>query len=43
MQVLPFDNMNEIESVAVLKKTARATRYLSELKGVVLSIPSESI
>lgn len=43
MQLLPFDNMSEIESVAVLKKTARATRYLSELKGVVLSIPNESI
>lgn len=43
MQILPFDNMQQIETTAVLKKTAQATRYLAELKGVALSIPNESI
>ena len=35
--------MQQIETTAVLKKTAQATRYLAELKGVALSIPNESI
>jgi len=33
----------ELESKAVLKKTASAHRYLAELKGLVASIPNENI
>ena len=36
-------NEEAIETKAVLKKTARAHRYLAELKGIAASIPNESI
>lgn len=34
---------NDIETKAVLKKTAEAHRYLAELKGIAASIPNQSI
>jgi Fic family protein len=34
---------NDIETKAVLKKTAEAHRYLAELKGVATSMPNQSI
>lgn len=40
---LPFDNMESLETRAVLKKLSTANRYLAELKGVVSSIPNEAI
>lgn len=40
---LPFDNMESLETRAVLKKLSSAHRYLAELKGVVSSIPNEAI
>jgi len=41
LKKLPFEQ--DIESKIILKKVARAHRALAELKGVVLSIPNESI
>lgn len=41
LQPLPVSH--DLESRAVLKKTATAHRYLAELKGLVASIPNESI
>ena len=38
---LPLPNIAELESRAVLKKSAEAHRYLAELKGVAASIPNE--
>ncbi|MDO4450130.1 MAG: Fic family protein [Moraxella sp.] len=43
MQFLPFLELENLETKAVLKKAASANRYLAELKGVVLSIPNEAI
>lgn len=43
MQFLPFLELENLETKAVLKKVASANRYLAELKGVVLSIPNEAI
>ena len=40
---LPLPNIAELESRAVLKKSAEAHRYLAELKGVAASIPNEEI
>ena len=40
---LPLANTAELETRAVLKKTAEAHRYLAELKGVAASIPNEAI
>ena len=40
---LPLANIAELESRAVLKKSAEAHRYLAELKGVAASIPNEGI
>lgn len=40
---LPFGDIAQIESRAVLKKVAEANRYLAELKGVGSTIPNESI
>ena len=40
---LPLANEDELESRPVLKKLAAAHRHLAELKGVVRSIPNESI
>ncbi|MEX0964905.1 MAG: Fic family protein [Pseudohongiellaceae bacterium] len=42
-QYLPYAGEPDIESKAVLKKAALANRYLAELKGVVSSVPNESI
>ena len=41
LKKLPFEQ--DIESKIILKKVAKAHRALAELKGVVLSIPNESI
>lgn len=40
---LPFPNIDQIETRAVLKKVAEANRYLAELKGVASTIPNEAI
>ncbi|MGK0440625.1 MAG: Fic family protein [Pseudohongiellaceae bacterium] len=40
---LPLDNVELLETRAVLKKTAEAHRFLAELKGVAASIPNEAI
>lgn len=40
---LPFDDIEQIETRATLKKTALAHRYLAELKGVAETIPNEAI
>ena len=40
---LPLANEEELESRSVLKKLAAAHRHLAELKGVVRSIPNETI
>ena len=40
---LPFANESNLETRAVLKKTASAHRYLAELKGVAATIPNEII
>ncbi len=40
---LPLPAMEQLETRAVLKKTAEAHRYLAELKGVAASIPNEAI
>lgn len=40
---LPFDDIEALETRAVLKKLSSAHRYLAELKGVVSSIPNEAI
>lgn len=42
-QNLPYPSESDIESKAILKKAALANRYLAELKGVVSSVPNESI
>jgi Fic family protein len=42
-QNLPHPSEPDIESRVVLKKAALANRYLAELKGVVSSVPNESI
>lgn len=42
-QNLPYAGESDIESKAILKKAALANRYLAELKGVVSSVPNESI
>lgn len=42
--ILPtLPNLGDIETKAVLKKTARAHQALAELKGVVASMPNQSI
>ncbi len=43
MDVYSFPPSNTFESVEVLKKLARAHRYLAELKGLARSIPNEGI
>jgi len=43
LQNLPYPSESTIESRAILKKAALANRYLAELKGVVSSVPNESI
>ncbi|VAW63370.1 Fic family protein MloA [hydrothermal vent metagenome] len=43
VECLPFANETELETRAVLKKTASAHRYLAELKGVAATIPNEII
>ena len=43
VQPLPFENESDLETKAVLKKTASAHRYLAELKGVAATIPNEII
>ena len=40
---LPFKDHSQLETRAVLKKTALAHRHLAELKGLAASIPNESI
>ncbi|MFO1388367.1 Fic family protein [Cellvibrio sp.] len=40
---LPFADIDQIETRAVLKKVAEANRYLAELKGVGSTIPNEAI
>lgn len=40
---LPIADLSELETRAVLKKTAEAHRYLAELKGVATTIPNEAI
>jgi len=40
---LPLPDSIELESKAVLKKSAQAHRYLAELKGVASAIPNEAI
>lgn len=40
---LPFQDIEALETRAVLKKLSSANRYLAELKGVVSSIPNEAI
>lgn len=40
---LPFTELENIETRAVLKKVAEANRYLAELKGVASTIPNEAI
>ncbi|HEY1057152.1 MAG TPA: Fic family protein [Limnobacter sp.] len=40
---LPLTGMSNVETKAVLKKTAEAHRYLAELKGVAATIPNEAI
>lgn len=40
---LPLDNLELLETRAVLKKTAEAHRFLAELKGVAATIPNEAI
>ncbi len=42
-QVQPLPPTAEIETKAVLRKTAEAHRYLAELKGVAATIPNETI
>lgn len=42
-QNLPYPGEADLESKAVLKKAAQANRFLAELKGVVSSIPNETI
>lgn len=43
IQNLPFQNIEHIETRAVLKKAMSAHRFLAELKGVVKTIPNENI
>ncbi len=43
LNTLPFKDYNQLETRAVLKKTAQAHRRLAELKGLAASIPNESI
>ncbi|WP_439258097.1 Fic family protein [Lonepinella sp. BR2271] len=43
MQFLPFPNIEQLETKAVLKKAMLANRALAELKGVVGTIPNEAI
>lgn len=43
ISLLPFPQLAQLETKAVLKKVAQANRYLAELKGVVSSIPNEAI
>lgn len=40
---LPLANIEQFETRAVLKKTAKAHRFLAELKGVAATIPNEAI
>ena len=40
---LPFPEEASLESVGLLKKVAKAHRYLAELKGVAQTIPNEGI
>lgn len=42
-QNLPYSTEQDLESKVILKKVALANRYLAELKGVVSSVPNESI
>lgn len=43
LPTLPLSNIEQLETRAVLKKTAEAHRYLAELKGVAATIPNEAI
>tara|TARA_R110001599_G_scaffold63468_2_gene176701 strand:+ start:353 stop:1435 length:1083 start_codon:yes stop_codon:yes gene_type:complete len=43
IQNLPLSNIDQLESRAVLKKSAEAHRYLAELKGIAATIPNEAI
>jgi len=43
MSLLPLPVMQDLETKAVLKKLAQAHRSLAELKGVITSIPNQSI
>ncbi len=43
LNTLPFKDHGQLETRAVLKKTAQAHRHLAELKGLAASIPNESI
>jgi Fic family protein len=43
IKMLPFEDIDAIETKAVLKKVALANRYLAELKGVAESIPNKAI
>lgn len=40
---LPLSDIDQLETRAVLKKSAEAHRYLAELKGVAATIPNEAI
>jgi Fic family protein len=43
MSVLPLPIKQELETKAVLKKLTQAHRALAELKGIITSIPNQSI
>jgi len=43
LPTLPLEQVEQLESRAVLKKAAEAHRYLAELKGVAATIPNEEI
>jgi Fic family protein len=43
MSLLPLPVKQDLETIAVLKKLAQAHRALAELKGIITSIPNQSI
>src|SRR5690554_6619223 len=43
LPTLPLEHIEQWETRAVLKKAAKAHRYLAELKGVAATIPNEEI